>query len=133
MLRAELRVGIPAGIEEHEDGLDVCLEAIVEEGVEALLEAFGILLPELVLQEDAHGVHADALRHAEFFVVELRIPGGGLKHFELIDGVGGNVVCADEPGLLRVPGVGLLGGPARRVLGYGDWLIRQRQTKDLCC
>ena len=90
-----------------------------EEGVEALLEAFGILLPELVLQEDAHGVHADALRHAELFVVQLRIPGGSLKHFELIDGVGGNVVGAYQPGLLRVPGVGLFGRPARRMLGDG--------------
>ena len=125
MLRAELRVGIPAGIEEHEDGLDVVLGGDGEEGVEALLEAFGVLLPELVLQEDAHGVHADGLRHAEFFVVELRVEGGGLKHFELVDGVGGNVVGADQPGLLRVPGVGLFGGPARPGAGLRRWWWRR--------
>src|ERR1700734_192582 len=45
MLRAELWVGIPAGVEEHEDGLDVVLGGNGEEGGEALLEALGVLLP----------------------------------------------------------------------------------------
>ena len=45
------------------------------------------------------------------------IEGVGLPHFELVDGVGGDVVAADEPGLMRVPGVGLGFGPALARLG----------------
>ncbi len=41
----------------------------------------------------------------------------GLPHFELVNGVGGNVVAADEPGLMRVPVVGLGFSPALGRLG----------------
>ncbi len=95
---------------------DVVLCGDGEEGVEALVEAFGVLLPELVLQEDAHGVHADGFAEAEFVVVERGVEGGGLEHLELVDGVGGDEVGADEPGLLCVPGVGCFFGPALGLL-----------------
>ena len=55
---------------EDEQRLDVVPGGDAEEGVEALLEAFGVPLPELVLEEDARGVHADGLGHAELAVVE---------------------------------------------------------------
>ncbi len=55
--------------------------------IEALLEACGVLLPELVLQKHADGVHAHALGHAQFLVIERRIPGGCLEHFKLVDSV----------------------------------------------
>ena len=58
---------------------------------------------------------------AELAIVDRGIEGLGLKHFELVDGVGGDVVCADEPWLLCVPGVGLGFGPApRRLRGCSD-------------
>jgi hypothetical protein len=89
-----------------------------EEGVEAALEAVGVLLPELVLQEDAHDVHADGFSVTEFAVVNGWIEGVGLEHLELVDGIRWDVVRADEPGLVGVPVVGLLLGPAR-TLGRG--------------
>ncbi len=120
MLRTEVRIGLPAGVEEDQQGFDVVLRGDGEEGVETPFEALGILLPELVLQEDAHGVHADALGHAELFVVQTRVEGGCLKHLELVDGVGRDVVGANEPGLLLIPGVGLCLGPAMlRSIGCG--------------
>ena len=112
VLGTEVWVGLPAGVEEDEQGADVVFGGDGEEGVEAALEAFGILGPELVLEEDAHGVHADGFAEAELFVVEGGVEGVGLEHFELVDGVGRDEVCADEPGLLGVPGVGLDLGPA---------------------
>ena len=119
MLRAEVRVGLPAGVEEHEERADVVFRGDGEEGVEALLEAVGVLLPELVLEEDAHGVHADGFSEAELTVVDRGVEGLGLEHLEFVDGVGGDVVRADEPGLLCVPGVGLGFGPALGLLRGG--------------
>ncbi len=90
-----------------------------EKGVEAADEAFGILLPELVLKEDAHGVHADGFGEAQLAVVDGGVEGRSLKHLELVDGIGGNVVRADEPGLAAIPGVRRFLGPAG---GGGDGL-----------
>ncbi len=80
---------------------DVVLRGDGEKGVDALLEAFGILLPKLVVEEDAHGVHADGLRPAQLLVDLLRVKGIGLPHFQLVDGAAVDVVAADEPWLLR--------------------------------
>jgi hypothetical protein len=126
VLRAEFGVGVPAGVEEYEDGTDAVVRGDGEKFVEVLLEAFGILLPELVLQEDAHGIHADTLRHAEFFVVELRIPGCGLKHLQLIDGVGGDVVGSHQPRLLGVPLVRMFCAPTSR--GFRGRRMQRRSS-----
>ena len=75
MLRAEVRIGLPAGVEEDEDGLDVMARGDGEEGVEALEEAFGVLLVELVLQEDSHGVHADGLNKFWWMYAPFDVPG----------------------------------------------------------
>ncbi len=72
-----------------------------EELAQPLEEALRVLLPQQVVQEDAHRVHADAFGHAEFLVVQRRIPGLGLEHLQLIDRVRGDVVRADQPRLLR--------------------------------
>src|SRR5262249_41160400 len=73
-----------------------------------------VRFPGEVVQEDAHGVEADLLGPAQLAVNRLGVERVGLPHFELIDGGAGDEVAADEPGLLGVPGVGLVGGPARR-------------------
>ena len=112
VLRTEVRSGLPAGVEQDEDGADVMPTGDGEKGVEALLEAGRILAPELVLEEDAGGVHADGLGEAKLFVVQGGVEGGGLEHLELVDGVRRDVVGADEPGLPGVPLVGAFGGPA---------------------
>src|ERR1700739_3171283 len=61
MLRPELWVWIPAGIEQHEHGPDVMTRRNRQKPVDALLKALWILLPQKVVQEYAHGVHADGL------------------------------------------------------------------------
>ncbi len=125
MLGAEVGVGLPAGVEEYQKRLDMVLCCDGEEGVESFGEALGVLLPELILQEDAHGVHADGFGEGQLLVVELRVEGGGLKHLELVDGVGGDEVRAYEPGLLCVPGVGGLLGPSLWLVLCGG---RERQS-----
>src|SRR5215469_17820061 len=122
MLWAEVRIGLPARVEQDEDGSDVMARCDREEGVETLEEALGILLVELVLQEDAHGIHADGLGQAKLTVINSWIEGCGLKHLELVDGVGGDVVSADEPGLASVPGVSRVFLPA----GWGARLRGQQ-------
>ena len=87
----------------------------LEELVNALLEALRILLPQQIVQEDAHGVHAQRFRPAQFLVDLLRIEGLCLPHLQFVDRAGGNVVGAHQPGLLLIPGVGLLLGPALRL------------------
>jgi hypothetical protein len=83
-----------------------------EKGVNALAEAGGILLPEQVVEENAHCVHADAFRPAELQVDALGVEGRRLPHLQFVDGRRGDVVRADEPGLLPIPVVGPLFGPA---------------------
>lgn len=63
------------------------------------------------MEEYAHGIHADSLGEAEFFVDGQGVEGVCLPHFQLVDGGGGGEVGADEPGLVGVPGSGLRGGP----------------------
>ena len=93
-----------------------CFGGDREKLVDPLLEAFRVLLPQQIVQEDAHGVHAQAFGPAEFLVDLLRIEGVRLPHLQLVDGAGRNVVRAHQPRLLLIPGVGLFFGPALRGL-----------------
>jgi len=47
-------------------------------------------------------------REGKLAIVDGWIEGGCLKHLELVDRVGGNVIGADEPGLAGIPGIRLL-------------------------
>ncbi|HXM94518.1 MAG TPA: hypothetical protein VOA64_09735 [Candidatus Dormibacteraeota bacterium] len=82
-----------------------------QETVNALLKTGGILLPEQVVEKDAHGVHAQRFGPSQFVIDLGGIEGGLLPHLQLIDGGLRNVITSDQPGLLRMPGVGLLLGP----------------------
>jgi hypothetical protein len=82
-----------------------------QENVEALFESLGILLPEQVVQKDAHGVQAQGLRPAELLVYALGIESIRLPRFKFVYGRGWNVVAADEPGLMCVPIVRSLFSP----------------------
>src|SRR5579862_794987 len=99
MLRPELGKWIPAGIKKYEQGTDVVFGSDGNESVDSLFEAGGILLPEQVMQEHAHGVHAQAFGPAEFLVDLLRIESGCLPHLEFVDRVGWYVVASHQPGL----------------------------------
>src|SRR5437763_7828432 len=87
----------------------------IEELLYALLESFRILLPQQVVEKYAHGVHAELLRPTQLQVDAPRIKSVRLPHLELIDGVVWDVVAAQRPGLLRVPGVRLFRRPPFRL------------------
>ena len=120
MLGAKMRQGVPTGFEKHEHRADVMAGRDGQELVDALLEADGVLLPEKVVEKDAHGVHAEGFGPGQFLIDFFGIEGGVLPHFQLVDGRSGSVIAADQPGLLGVPGVGFLFGPARRLRVRGD-------------
>ena len=44
------------------------------------LETGGVLLPEQVMQEHPHRIHAEPLRPAQFLIDLLRIKAAGLPH-----------------------------------------------------
>jgi hypothetical protein len=115
MLRAELWIRVTAGIEEYEDGPDVMLGGNGQKLIDAVLKACGILLPNEVVQEDAHGVHAQALCPPELAIDLRRIEGRCLPHFKFVDGVGVKEVCAHKPRLLLVPLIGPVLGPTLRL------------------
>ena len=53
---AEMWIRIPTGIKENEQDADVVFVGDGEKRIDALLEASGILLPEKVVEKNAHGV-----------------------------------------------------------------------------
>src|SRR5271167_722826 len=66
------------------------------------------------MQEDAHGIHSKGLSPTQFQVDALWIERVRLPHLKFVDGVGGNVIAADEPGLMGIPVDGGLFCPAAR-------------------
>jgi hypothetical protein len=85
MLRAELGKRVPAGIKKNEDRTNVMFGRDGKKRIDSLLEAGGTLLPQQIVQKDAHGIHAQALRPTQFLVDLLRIELGRLPHFEFVD------------------------------------------------
>src|SRR6516162_2511529 len=112
MLWTEVRVRIPDRIEEHEERAYVVAGSNLEKGSDAPPEAGGVLLPQQIVQEDAHGVHADGSRPTELEVDPLRIESVRLPHLERVDRGRGYVVGTEDPGLSRIPVTGLLLAPA---------------------
>ena len=88
--------------------------------VDAALESRSILLPEQIMQEHSHGVHAERLRPAKLLVNFFGIECGGMPHFELIDCVGRQVIASHEPRFARVPLVCAFFGPTV-IRGSGGW------------
>jgi len=116
MLGPQPRVRVPAGIEQYEDGLDMVSGRNPQKHADPLLEAWRVLLPKQIVEEHPHGVHAEPLRPPELEVDPLGIERGRLPHFELVDGVVGDVVAAKDPRLSGVPGLRLRHRPT---LGAG--------------
>ena len=58
MLRAKMRQRVPARVEEYKHWTDVVARGNGEEAVDALLKAGSVLLPEKIVEKDAHSVHA---------------------------------------------------------------------------
>ena len=113
MLNSEFRVWIPARIKQHEERPDVMSEANLQKLIDAFFEAIRILLPYQVVQEYAHRIHPEALRPTQFPVDLRRVEALRLPHLEFVDGICRNVVAANQPGLLLIPGLCLLLGPTR--------------------
>src|SRR5215469_7058039 len=102
MLRTQPRVWVPAGVEENKDGADVMLRGDGQKLVDATPETLLILLPRQVVEEHAHGVHANAFSPAEFAVDLVRIEGVRLPHLELVNCIGWYEIRAHRPGLLGI-------------------------------
>src|SRR5579872_4190714 len=127
MLRPQLRIGIPAGIEENKNGPNMVAGSNFQKTVNPLLESCRILLPEQVVQKHAHGVHAQTLGPCQFFVYLLRVKAGGLPHLQLVDGIGGREIASHQPGLLLVPGFSFSFRPALRLRAQGDQRSRKHK------
>jgi hypothetical protein len=110
-LFARLRERVPARIEEHEQRFDLVFRGDLQKLVDPLAVSGGVLAPGQVMQKDAHRVHAQPFGPAQFFIDGLRVEGLGLPHFEFVDGVGRDVIAADQPRLFGVPLVCLLFRP----------------------
>jgi len=54
--------------------------------VDAFLKASRVLLPEQIVQEHAHSVHAQGFGPAKFLLDLVRIERRFLPHFQLVDG-----------------------------------------------
>src|SRR6185312_12098161 len=85
--RLEARVvpGIPAIIEENEDGADVVTVGDVEIPADAQAEPCRILLPRQVMKEDAHAIEADGFGISQFPVDGCRVECLLLPHLQLVD------------------------------------------------
>ena len=77
-----------------------------KELTDAFLKSGGVLFPDWIVQEHAHGIDADALGPIEFHVDPFWIERIRLPHFQLIDGSGRDVVAAHQPGLPGIPSIG---------------------------
>ena len=83
-----------------------------QELVDALAKTGSVLLPQQIVQKYAHGVHAHGFGPSEFLVDLRGIEGGFLPHLQFVDRRFRDIVAANEPGLLCVPIVSFLFGPA---------------------
>src|SRR5439155_1493842 len=80
--------GIPAGIEEDEQGADMTLSGEFQELIEALTISHRSFLPHQIMEEYTHGSHAQTLGPAEFKIDAVGIERFRLPHFELVNGIG---------------------------------------------
>ena len=81
------------------------------------------------MQEDAHGVHADAFGPAKFAIDRDGVKGVGLPHFKLVDGGGRKKIRADRPRLLGVPRIGLCFRPALLGMNRGNEREQEGERK----
>jgi hypothetical protein len=112
-LGAELRVRVPARVEEDEQRLDAVAGGDPDELRDAAQEAGAVLGPQLIVQEHPDGVEPDLAGHLQLTVDAPGVVGACLPHLDLVARGGGDVVGAHQPALLPVPGVGLVRGPPR--------------------
>src|ERR1700722_9321657 len=132
MLLSELWIRIPAGVEQHEERLDVVPICNRKKSINPLGETNRVLLPKKIVKKDANRIQANRLRPSEFFVDLSRIECFGLPHFQLIDCGRRNVVASHKPRFLRVPMIRLLWRPARMLCRLGDHHFTKRQGENNC-
>src|SRR3984885_80391 len=111
MLLAQLWIRVPHRIQKNKHDANVVFVGDGKKFVHALQETGRVLLPQQVVQEHTHRVHAQTLSPTKFAIDGCQVEGIGLPHFEFIDGRTGNEVASHQPWLLRVPFVGTLGWP----------------------
>src|ERR1700682_3001338 len=112
VLRAELRIGVPAGIEENQEWFDAMLCRNTEKCIDTMTETCWVLLPRQIVEEYAHGVEAKRFGPPTFGIYALGIKCVRLPHLQLVDCVCSNIVAADKPRLPAVPIIGTFFSPA---------------------
>ena len=121
--------GIPAGIEEHQHGPDMVARGNGKKAIDAALKSGGVLFPDQVMQEHAHGIHAYLLGPSEFAIDLLGIEGICLPHLQFVHRVGGKKVRAHQPRLLGVPLVGVVFSPSRFLCLKPRSAIRNKKAR----
>src|SRR5262252_1292275 len=105
----------PAGMKENKQRTDMMLRGDGQKLIDAFLETVGVPLPKQIVEEDAHGVHAERFRPAQFLIDLIWIERGLLPHFQFVYGGTRDVIATDKPWLLRVPIIRFFLRPANRV------------------
>ena len=118
-LLAQHGVGIPAAVEQDEQDANLVFGGDGQELVHPLEKARGVLLVGQVVQEDPHAVEAQVARPAEFAVDGGGIESLGLPHFQLVDGIVGQVIGAGHPAAVLPPFLGFFRRPAIASRGQG--------------
>ncbi len=131
MLFAQFRIWIPTRIEQHKQRLDMVLVRNGQKRTHAFLKPRAVLLPKQIMQEHAHRRHAQTLRPTQLQVDPLWVERIRLPHLQFVNGVGRQIVAADRPRLLRIPGIGLLSGPARWLRRYNGIMSTAKITNFL--
>jgi hypothetical protein len=111
VLAAQFGQRIPAGVQEDEQRFDTVASCDGDKLREAPLETTLILQPQQVVEEDPHRVESVQLCPAEFDVDALGAECVGLKHLQLVAGLRGDVVGADQPALRFIPAIGTVNRP----------------------
>src|SRR5688572_18999408 len=110
-LLAKLRKWIPDRVKVNKHHTDLVSVRDGQKFFNPLEVGLFILFPDEVMKKNADAGKTEICGPAEFAIDRLRIPRFGLPHLELIDGAGWAEIAANQPGLFRIPVIGLLRGP----------------------
>ena len=102
-LRSISRLGVPAVVEEDEEGLDMMLVGDGEVLIYVLFERLGFVLPNYATEIDAHEVESQLLCPTQFTVDGGSIKGGRLPHLDLVDGCTGLEIASRTIGMRCIP------------------------------
>ena len=96
-------LGIPAVIKHHEHSPNSVRTSNTQKLIHAILEIWGILLPDKRMQENSYNIEANASCIAELTIYCLQIESFGLPHFKDINSCAWYKVTPCKPSVVRIP------------------------------